>query len=170
MRAEATAHCAAPADAVWTALSDVESWPSWTSAMVRVELEERFEVGGRVLVVQPATRPVVWTVDEIVPGVSFRWHSRGPGFRMTAEYALAPAAAGTDVSLAGRSTAPAGSGTDVSMSGRSTAPARSGTTVSMSVRVAGPMAWAVGLIAGRGMRRHLAEQADALAARCAAPA
>jgi hypothetical protein len=138
MHAEASAHCATAANSVWAVLSDVESWPSWTATMVRIELEDRFAVGGRVLVVQPATRPVVWTIDEIVPGASFRWRSRGPGFRMTADYALAPDTAGTEVSL--------------------------------SVAVGGPMAWAVGLIAGRTMRRHLREQAGALAARWAAPA
>lgn len=158
MHAEATAHCAAAADSVWAVLSDVESWPAWTSTMVRVELEDEFAIGGRVLVVQPATRPVVWTIEHIAPGLSFRWRSRGPGFRMTAEYALSRAAdpaAGEPVP--GTERVPADEPVP-------------GTAVAMSVAVTGPMGWAVRLIAGRTMRRHLAEQAQALAARCTAPA
>jgi hypothetical protein len=158
MHAEATAHCAAAADSVWAVLSDVESWPTWTSTMVRVEVEDEFAVGGRVLVVQPATRPVVWTIEHIAPGLSFRWHSRGPGFRMTTEYALS---GGAD--RAGDGAAP---GTERTPTDEPVP----GTAVAMSVAVTGPMAWAVALIAGRSMRRYLAEQAQALAARCAAPA
>ncbi len=44
-------------------------------------------------------------------------------------------------------------------------PTGPGSTVRLSLRVTGPMAWAVGLIAGRTMRRYLRQEARALADR-----
>src|SRR5690242_1250185 len=68
---------AAPAK-VWAALVDVENWPVWTKSMEKVERLDRekpFGLGSQARISQPKFYPLVWTVTEFTPGVSFAWEA-----------------------------------------------------------------------------------------------
>lgn len=99
MRVTATSGCPVPPEAVWPVLADIGSWPDWCPTMVSVAPDGPFAVGVTVRVVQPGLRPAVWTVDDIVTGRSFRWSTRGPGFRTAADHVLEPSGSGTTVRL-----------------------------------------------------------------------
>ena len=88
---------AAPADAVWAALMDVESWPTWTRSMQKVTLLDRgpLAVGSKVRIKQPRFMPVVWRVTELDPGRAFIWTSSTPGQTAVASHAVRPMGAGT---------------------------------------------------------------------------
>lgn len=97
MRFQVTEASAAAPDTLWQALSDLESWPRWCPTATAVQPDGPFETGTAVRVVQPGLRPAVWTIEEIVPGRSFRWRTRGPGFAMVADHLLEPTRPGTTI-------------------------------------------------------------------------
>lgn len=78
---------AAP-DAVWRALTDVESWPKWTASMTSVERLQQGEltVGSSARVTQPKLKPAVYTVTECEPGKSFVWEMKSPGVKVRASH------------------------------------------------------------------------------------
>lgn len=86
-------------EALWEALQDLAGWPSWCPTFTVVQPDGPLRVGTSARVVQPGLRPTVWTVDEVVAGRSFRWHSSGPGFRIVADHVLEPTGPGTTVQL-----------------------------------------------------------------------
>jgi uncharacterized protein YndB with AHSA1/START domain len=94
---EETAAVAAPVEAVWAALVDVERWPTWTRSMRRVRRldEGPLAVGSRVRIKQPRLVPVVWTVTELDPGRSFTWEAESAGVRSRASHEVRAMGAGT---------------------------------------------------------------------------
>jgi uncharacterized membrane protein len=90
MQHERTTAIAAPAERVWSILSDVERWPTWTASMTSVELSGPFEVGATAKIKQPKLPTTTWTVTEVVPGRSFTWHSAAPGSRATGWHEVTP--------------------------------------------------------------------------------
>jgi uncharacterized membrane protein len=94
---EETAAVAASAEAVWSALVDVEQWPTWTRSMRKItRLDEGpLSVGSRVRIKQPRLAPVVWQVTSLDPGRSFSWTVSTPGQTSVATHAVRPMGAGT---------------------------------------------------------------------------
>lgn len=95
----ARAQIGASLSTVWSVLSDVPSWPSWTPTVTRAEPGGPLGLGASVTLVQPRLKPGIWTVVEWEPQRSFTWVSRGPGCRIVATHALSAAGGGTQLAL-----------------------------------------------------------------------
>ncbi|WP_081491599.1 SRPBCC family protein [Rhodanobacter thiooxydans] len=82
----------APADLVWTLLSDVLSWPQRLPTVTSVAPlgNTTLAVGTRFHVIQPKVRPATWEVTCIEPGHSFTWRSRSSGLTMVANHVVDP--------------------------------------------------------------------------------
>jgi uncharacterized membrane protein len=82
----------APAHAVWPVMSDVERWPEWTASVSQAHLldDGGLRPGQRARLRQPRLPVAVWTVDEVVPGRNFAWHSRAVGLRSRGEHTVEP--------------------------------------------------------------------------------
>lgn len=86
----ATVLIGAPATLVWTIVSEVEKWPSWTPTMTAVtgrtvhflELNAEFDVR------QPGLRPSTMKVTQLEHGRSFAWSSTSLGMVTTADHVL----------------------------------------------------------------------------------
>ena len=63
----------APIGRVWEVLTDVESWPLWTTSMTSVTslTPGPLAVGHDVRIRQPKFGTLVWCVTELVPATSF---------------------------------------------------------------------------------------------------
>jgi uncharacterized membrane protein len=78
----------APAERVWQAVVDVESWPRWTPSITDVKRLDTgpLYVGGRARVRQPGLPALVWEVTELDQGSAFTWVTRLPGVVATARH------------------------------------------------------------------------------------
>ena len=102
MHYEQTIDIAAPPDAVWRVLADVERWPEWTPSMRSVKLESDgpFAVGSRAkLGVAGAPMSSMWEVTSLGAGRSFVWESAQPGMRTIAGHYIEATDAGSRVRL-----------------------------------------------------------------------
>ncbi|MFZ4517152.1 MAG: SRPBCC family protein [Microthrixaceae bacterium] len=107
-----TADIAAPAATVWSVMSDVEQWHTWTASVTSVELTDPgpIGVGSRAEVRQPRLPRVIWTVTEWRPGRSFTWEQRSPGARAVGVHTVESTGEGTSrVTLTLRQEGPVGS-------------------------------------------------------------
>src|SRR3954447_21245615 len=97
MRCTDILHIDAPPERLWDLTIDVGSWPALFPTVRAVERldEGPLRPGSAARVSQPAQRPKVWTVDEVVEHRRFRWSTRSFGTAMTATHELEPAGAGT---------------------------------------------------------------------------
>jgi len=95
---------AAPPDAVWAVISDVEHWHEWTASISSVKRLDRgpFAVGSRAHVRQPKLRPADFVVTELVPQREFTWVTRSRGIGATARHAVEPTSSGTRATLSVR--------------------------------------------------------------------
>ena len=110
MQHEVTTVIAAPAARVWSILSDVEGWPSWTQSVTSVELDGPLAPGAKAKIRQPKLPLTTWTVTEVVPGVSFTWEAKPPGSHATGWHEVTPTGDGTcQVRLALEQAGPLGS-------------------------------------------------------------
>lgn len=141
-RYETVITVAAPVETVWQVTRDVQTWPQWSPTMDEVTCVDHapIAVGSRVDVRQPRVRPATWVVDHLTEGQRFRWHTRGPGYRLAADHVL-----------------------DAS-------PGDAGTQVRLSAAVTGPLAWLVWLLGGRTIRSYVDQEAAALKQHCEARA
>jgi uncharacterized membrane protein len=91
----------APADVVWTVMSDGERWHEWTASLTSVRRLDRgpLRVGSRALIRQPRFPPAVWTVTALEPGRRFVWNSGMPGMWVYGDHAVSPLASGTRATL-----------------------------------------------------------------------
>lgn len=86
---------ARPAD-VWAVLTDLEHWPDWTASMREITRLDSgpLRVGSTARVRQPAGRPSVFTITELVDERSFTWTASAAGMRSTGYHELMPTDAG----------------------------------------------------------------------------
>lgn len=84
----------APAERVWRAVVDVESWPRWTPSMTDVKRlgTGPLQVGSRARVRQPGLPALVWEVTEIDEGSHFTWVAKLPGVAATARHDISEVA------------------------------------------------------------------------------
>jgi hypothetical protein len=87
---------AAPADVVWSVMSDVERWHEWTASVRGVRLLEpgTLRIGSRALIRQPKFPPAMWQVVSIEPGRAFAWKSGMPGMWVYAHHSVDPIGSG----------------------------------------------------------------------------
>lgn len=80
----------APVGVVWSVLSDVESWPSWTPTMTSVVRKSGsgFSVGSLYEVKQPGLTKAAFTVESIDDGEAFSWTSTAIGVTTRADHVL----------------------------------------------------------------------------------
>lgn len=99
MDIERTIEIAAPADAVWAVLTDVERWPDWTASIRTVhKLEDGpLAPGSRVRIHQPRLPAAVWTVSVVDPGRFFEWRNESAGLTSVAGHRVEPAADGSSI-------------------------------------------------------------------------
>jgi uncharacterized protein YndB with AHSA1/START domain len=136
MRFEKTVEIAAPPEAVWRVLEDVEAWPTWTASMTSVSRERTgpLAVGERVRVKQPRLPATDWTVTDVTPPRSFTWTAKGLGVRTRAGHVIEPAGDGRVV-------------------------------VTLTLDQGGPIGEVVGRLGGGVVRRYLDMEAAGLKAR-----
>jgi uncharacterized membrane protein len=81
---------AAPADVVWSVMSDVERWHEWTPSVRGVRLLDPtpLRVGSRAMIRQPKFPPAMWQVVSLDPGSGFVWKSGLPGMWVYAYHSV----------------------------------------------------------------------------------
>jgi Polyketide cyclase / dehydrase and lipid transport len=91
---------ASVADA-WQVLADVESWPTWTASMSRVERRSAGPLGpgAQVRIWQPRMPPLTWTVDRFEPLEAFSWTATSPGVTSLGDHRVEAVATGVVVTL-----------------------------------------------------------------------
>lgn len=100
-RYEKTLDIAAPAQAVFAVLEDVERWPTWTVTMLNVKRTDSgaLKVGSSARVQQPKLKSALWTVSALEPGRNFTWGTRSLGLRMDAAHLVESTESGCRVTL-----------------------------------------------------------------------
>jgi uncharacterized membrane protein len=103
---EETVH--APADRVWQLLVDVQGWPAWTKSMRQINRldDGPLAIGSQARVVQPKSRPMVWTVTELEPMRNFTWVARQPGLTLEAVHRIDDTGNGVHTTLEFNGTGP----------------------------------------------------------------
>ena len=101
MRIEHVEHIRAPLGQVWEVTVDVESLPTVTPTMTRVERldEGPLGVGSEIRIKQPGQRERAWTVTEFEPEQRFAWSTRAMGMTMTGRHEVRPSDGGTSNTL-----------------------------------------------------------------------
>lgn len=92
---------AAPADIVWSVMSDVERWHEWTPSVRSIRRRDSgpLHIGSRALIRQPRLPAAMWKVTALDPGRSFTWLSGAPGMRVHAHHSVAAIAGGARATL-----------------------------------------------------------------------
>jgi uncharacterized protein YndB with AHSA1/START domain len=129
---------AAPPEAVWSTLIEVEGWPEWTASVTGVtRLDEApLRVGSRVKIKQPRMKALVWQVTELAPQRSFTWVARSPGVATVARHDFTPGP--------------------------------NGTVLTLTIEQRGPLAGLIRLLMNSQTRRYLTMEANGIKARCEA--
>lgn len=94
----ATTVSTAPADHLWSVMSQVRDWPEWlptVTAVTPLDPNRPDEVGARYAVEQPGLPRATWAITAIDPGRSFTWESAEPGIRSVGTHTLTPGVDGT---------------------------------------------------------------------------
>lgn len=99
----------APPERVWAILADLESWPTWTESISKVELidDGPLREGQRARVSVKGAPAGTWTVATVTPGREFSWTFRAPGLKTRATHDIEPADSGSRVTLGVEQTGPA---------------------------------------------------------------
>jgi uncharacterized membrane protein len=98
---ETSIDIAAPADVVWSVMSDAERWHEWTPSVTSIRLLDGrpLRVGHRALIRQPKFPPALWKVTALDDGRSFTWKSGAPLMRVFARHSVEPTPQGCRATL-----------------------------------------------------------------------
>ncbi len=97
----------APAEVVWSVMSDVERWPELTASMTSIRLlDGELKVGARAEVIQPKLPKAIWTVSRLDEGRRFDWTAKSPGLTTVGLHGVEPAANGTRAYIGVEQTGP----------------------------------------------------------------
>lgn len=82
----------APAPIVWTILSDVCDWPSWSPTVTSIQPlgEAELRLGAKFVVRQPSLRAQSWQIQSLTDGKEFTWVARQAGLTVAASHRLVP--------------------------------------------------------------------------------
>ena len=143
---------AAPADVVWSVMSDVERWHEWTASIRGVRLFDPapLRVGSRALIRQPKFPPAMWQVVSLDPGSNFVWKSGVPGMWVFAYHSVE--------SIASPASGDAAIGSAGSNGVR--------TRARLRLHFAGPVSRLLGRLTANINDRYLAMEAAGLKQRC----
>jgi uncharacterized membrane protein len=96
-----TVEIAAPADRVWSIISDVERWHEWTASISSIERLDTgpLRVGSRALVRQPKLPRNQFEVTALEEGRGFSWESKSPGLRGVGHHWIETTPTGCRVTL-----------------------------------------------------------------------
>lgn len=91
----------APADRVWSVMTDFARWREWTPSVTSIEQLDPGPIvpGIRLLIRQPKLLPAVWTLTELKEGQSFQSVTRGPGVKVIARHGIEATESGSRVTL-----------------------------------------------------------------------
>jgi uncharacterized protein YndB with AHSA1/START domain len=92
---------ACPADHVWEATTDIDSWPDWAPTVQTARRLDklRFGIGSQASIKQPMQSRTIWTVTEIEEGRYFAWETSGNAFRMQSTHQVSRHGDGTKCTL-----------------------------------------------------------------------
>ena len=91
----------APAERVWSVMSDVERWHEWTASITSVDLHgQPMGPGASATVRQPKLPTVDWTVTSYRPLEEFTWTSGGRGIRTVGRHLMRTQGTSVHVELA----------------------------------------------------------------------
>lgn len=137
MKHEHTVDIDASPAVVWATLSDVPTWPTWTSSVTRAAWvgQSGLAVGHSARLQQPKLRPATWTVTALEVGRSFTWETKSPGFAISANHTISPRAVG-------------------------------GVTVALSTNIRGVLAPIIAAFTAKLGHRYVATEAEGLKRRC----
>jgi uncharacterized membrane protein len=95
MDIERSIEIAAPAEKVWTTMTDVQRWPDWTPTVTSVERldDGPLRIGSRVRIRQPRLPAAVWTVTVLDVRRYFEWQSVTPGLKSVGGHRVEPTGA-----------------------------------------------------------------------------
>ena len=98
---ETSIEIAAPAEHIWSIMSDVERWSEWTPSVKRINLlgGKPLAIGSRAWVFQPKLPPALWRVIELEERRGFTWVASGPGFRAYGRHYIEVTPGGSKVTL-----------------------------------------------------------------------
>ncbi len=96
VRIEDRIDISAPSAVVWDLTTDVETWPTFSPTMTKVERLDTgpLALGSEARVKQPGQRAAVWTVTALEPGRSFTWTTRALGIGFAGTHEVVPVGAG----------------------------------------------------------------------------
>ena len=134
-----TVEIAAPADRVWSIISDVERWHAWTASITSIERLDTgpLRVGSRALVRQPRLPRNQFEVTALEEGRGFSWESKSPGLRGVGHHWIETTSTGCRVTL--------------------------------GVDFRGPLAWPISRLYGALTQRYIEMEAEGLKRRSEQP-
>jgi uncharacterized membrane protein len=91
----------APADRVWSIMSDIRRWHEWTPSITSIRRldEGPLRLGSRAMVRQPKLPPARWRVTELEEGRHFSWVTGSPIARATGRHSVESLASGSRATL-----------------------------------------------------------------------
>jgi uncharacterized membrane protein len=91
----------APAERVWSVMSDVERWHEWTASITSVDLHgQPMGPAATATVRQPKLPTVDWTVTSYRPLEEFTWTSESRGIRTVGRHLMRAEGTSVQVELA----------------------------------------------------------------------
>ncbi len=101
MRYSQSFQIAAPIEAVWAVLSDVENYPDWGPTFERIDFpgEKTLAKGLRAKLWVKGAPAAKWIVTQYSEGSQFAWESNVRGVHSFANHVIEPSSGGTKLTL-----------------------------------------------------------------------